>query len=1096
MGASIKYLKLQHFAHIGACGLCVLAIGTLAHARNQVPQFQNSGMRWRNIGPFRGGRVSAVSGVIGQPGTFYIGLPMGGVWKTTDAGITWNPIFDAVRSVSSIGSVAVAPSDPNVVYVGTGDMIVRGICRGNGMWKSVDAGKTWHHIGLDGTNQIPSLLVDEHNPNIVLVAAQGPINKKSPMRGVFRSTDGGKTWTRTLYVDSETGAVKLAWDPNHPQVILATTDAHYRKPGALPFFMRGKKKKKPIDRTKLYESLDEGITWKRITGGGLPPLNGRTCVAIAMHTHDQRMFLVQNAGLWQSNNGGKNWVQMDKQDPRVRNGQGGYNCGVYVNTMDPNTVYVINTSSYISRDDGKTFTGFKGAPGGDDPQQMWIDPTDGNCILLGMDQGATVSLNGGKTWSLWYNQPTGQYYHISTDNQTPFWVYGTEQDSGSIGTSSRGILGEITPLDWSTNPGYEFGYIVADPLHPNITYAGGPSSGIVKGIFPSGQWTNVSPNAESSLHLRHVLNQPLVFSQTNPHELFAGFQYLMATTDGGLHWKKLSPDLTHPKGWKPPVPGAKKTPKHEKPATQKSAEIESFSWTMDPDLMPEQGPFDFGSIECIAPSPHDGGVIWVGTSNGLIKLTRNGGGSWQDVSIPKLPFGNRANISSIDVSPFNPGEAYVAVDAHNMGDYAPYFYRTTDYGKSWVAIDKGLATHQVSGSFSRVIRCDDKAPGLLFAGTESSVYYSINNGNTWHSLRLNLPNTSYRDLVVHGNDLVAGTYGRAIWILDDISPLRHLAQWTQGEPTLFQPETAIRVRRNVGQDTPFPPEVPHGDNPPQGAILDYSLPIGYNGNVTLTIKDAKGAIVRTLSSLVAPPAGPKYPPEPNFWLAKRTPIPATPGFHRVTWDLRYPMPPSLSHSYEINANPGETLPSPRGPLVIPGKYTVTFSAGGNSETAPLLVKNDPRSPGSFSSIRKDFAIEMGLYRRVKQADKVHLAILALRAKVAQFLKANPKASTAKAMKAFDKKLATLDGAGGRRFFFFFRRQSGPPPPPNFMQLIGAMNNEMQQLDTSDVAPSQAMIQNDQQLEKNLVEAMSIWKKLQTKEEPTFKQELKLPGSKA
>src|SRR5919109_1690866 len=400
-----------------------------------VPPSLLAGLSWRNIGPFRAGRVSAVSGAIGggQPGVFYAGFPMGGVWKTTSAGETWYPVFDSVKEVSTVGAIAVAPSNPDVIYVGMGDLIAGGgISEGNGVYKSTDAGRTWQHIGgLDETKQIPSILVDPKNADLVLLAAQGDVHKKSATRGVYRSTDGGRTWTKTLYVDDSTGAQKIAWADDHPEVMLATTVRHYNMPP------RGQPRFGPgvgpgaggvagTSQTHLFKSTDEGVTWKEITGGGLPRLAGRTSVAVANNTNAQRMFLIQNSGLYRSDDGGANWRQMDSTDTRIRNGQGGYNCGVYVDPKNPDVVYTVNTASYKSTDGGNTFTGFKGAPGGDDPQQLWIDPTNGQRMLFGYDQGAIVTLDGGATWSSWYNQSTEQIYHLSVDTSFPYWVYGTQ----------------------------------------------------------------------------------------------------------------------------------------------------------------------------------------------------------------------------------------------------------------------------------------------------------------------------------------------------------------------------------------------------------------------------------------------------------------------------------------------------------------------------------------------------------------------------------------------------------------------------------------------------------------------------------------------
>src|SRR2546427_1067759 len=645
-----------------------------------------AGLRWRNLGPFRAGRVAAVSGAVGQPGVFYIGLPLGGVWKTTSAGETWFPVFDSVSSASSVGAVEVAPSDPNVIYVGMGDLITGGgINEGDGVYKSVDAGRTWQHLGLDDTRQIPSILVDPHDPNLVMIAAQGDVHKKSETRGVFRSSDGGKTWTKTLYVDDSTGLQKLAWAADHPEVVLATTVRHYVVPVTGPVRVPaagggggGGGGGTGPTQTRLFKSIDKGLTWTEITGAssGLPRLVGRTSVAVAMNTNAQRMFLIGNFGLYRSDDGGTMWRQMDAADRRIANGQGGYNCGVYVDPQNPDIVYTINTAEYKSTDGGNTFTGWKGAPGGDDPQQMWVDPTNGQRILLGLHQGAVVTFDGGATWSSWSNQSTEQVYHITVDNSYPYWVYASQQDAGAIRIRSRGNLGAVTPLDWNPVSGWEWGTTIADPLNPNIIYASG--SGILKITLPSEQWINVSPNLDPTLYGRTTISQPLTFAPWNRRELITGFQFVMATTDGGMHWTKLSPDLGYPKGVTPP-----------------------------PDSVRGRGAPDAplgGAIQSLALSTVKRGVIWAGTNNGLIKLTKDEGKSWDDVTIPGLANPTRADILAIDASRFDAATAYVAVDLHRTGDYKPYFFRTHDYGKTWTAIVNGLPRDQPTGSFARAIR--------------------------------------------------------------------------------------------------------------------------------------------------------------------------------------------------------------------------------------------------------------------------------------------------------------------------------------------------------------------------------------------------------
>jgi photosystem II stability/assembly factor-like uncharacterized protein len=1056
---------MRHVSAACAAIALVLAAAFPSGAPQSVDPRLYSGLVWRNIGPFRGGRVSAVSGAIGQPGVFYMGLPLGGVWKTTSAGETWYPIFDEVKEASSVGAVAVAPSDPNVIYVGMGDLVTGGgINEGNGVYKSTDAGRTWQHLGLDETKQIPRILVDPRNPDLVMVAAQGNLHTHSEERGLYRSTDGGKTWKKTLYVDNQTGIQEIGWAYDRPDVMLAMTVRHYTDPLAprgggaaagnpnpnpanppppdvpgAPDVGRGGRG--PANAgptgTAMYKSTDEGITWTEVKGSGLPTLTGRTAVAIAMNTNAQRMFLIGTFGLYRSDDGGSSWHQMAADDRRIANGQGNYTSGVYVDPKNPDVVYTLATSSYKSTDGGKTFTGFKGAPGGDDPQQMWIDPTDGSRMFLGVDQGATISIDGGQTWSSWYNQATAQVYHISTDTSYPYWVYATQQDSGSIATRSRGDLGEITNLDWLPNPGYEFGSIVADPLNPRIVYAGGPSAGIIKITYPSGQWINVSPNVVTSDALRKVGNQPLIWNPTNPKELFAGFQYLMSTIDGGMHWTKLSPDLGYPKGVTPPPPG---TPA---PAGRGGG---------------GGGPLA-GSIESISPSSVAAGTIWVGTNNGLIKMTKDHGRTWEDVTIPDLPNPTRADISAIDASHHDAGSAYVAIDFHGVADYKPYLYRTRDYGKTWTKIVNGLATDQPSGSFTRVIRADTKRKGLLFAGTESSMYVSFDDGDNWQSLMLNLPNTSYRDITIHDNDLVVGTYGRSFWILDDISPLREIAPSMASEPAhLFKAGDAIRVRRNVNGDTPFPPEVPHAKNPPAGAIIYYYLSAKPASDITLEIADGSGKVVRHMSSAPIPPLSEPPPPVPDFWLERPQPMPTAVGTNRINWDIRHDSPPAFTHSYEINANPGETPASPEGPLALPGVYSVKLAVDGKTYTQTVTVRNDPRSPATPIDLKAQHDLQVKTVEGARVAwDGAH-QVTAMRAAIADLMK-SPVQEVADAAKAFDAKLAIVGGnpAGGRRGGGGgFPGAGGPPPPPNFVGVEGAMIRQLETLDPGDMAPNDPM----------------------------------------
>lgn len=1049
-----------------------------------------SGLRWRNVGPFRGGRVSAVSGAIGKPGTFYMGMPNGGVWKTTNAGAVWEPIMDSVTDVASIGSIEVAPSNPNVIYVGTGDMPTGGsINEGNGMYKSVDAGKTWTHLaGFADSKQIPSLVVHPKNENIVLAAISGDLSNKHENRGIYRSTDGGATWTKTLFVDNETGGQKIAYAYDTPDTLIATTMGHVAAPGTRGGFGSSK-------GGHLFKSTDNGVTWNEIKGGGLPGVSGRTSVAIANGTNGERMFLVQGSGLYRSDDGGKNWKKLASNDPRIRTGQGGYNCGVYVNSKNPDIVYIVNTCSYISYDGGNTFTGFKGAPGGDDPQQMWIDPTDGDRLFFGTDQGATISLDAGKTWSSWYNQPTAQVYHISVDNQYPYWIYATQQDSGSIGTSSRGNYGEITPLDWSPHPGYEFGSICADPLNPKVTYAGSESSGVVKVTYPSMQFEEVSPNLYGRAGLRKVLNQPLQFSTYNPHELLVGFNSVWATTDGGTTWHALSHDLTIPNG---PAPKAQEKPKEVAPGKGGNApddddqdEDEDIPALQDKDSHYKQVGGRAAAIECLSTSTLDNGIIWAGTSNGLIQLTQNHGGKWHEVSIPGLPNARRADISSISASSHNPAVAYVAVDLHGMADYKPYVFRTRDFGNTWQPIVTGLPTDEANGSFARVIKEDPVRPGLLYLGTESSVYVSFDDGDHWQSLRQNLPTTSYRDMVVKGNDLVVGTYGRSFWILDDLSPLREISANMESSAHFFKPATAVRVRRNVNWDTPFPPEVPHALNAPVGALLYYYLPSDAK-RVSLTVFDKRGSEVRRYSSDPIEQYTDKQP-IPDFWIAPRKPMPTGSGLQRINWDLRYNELPSFNHSYDINANPGETVASPQGPLVEPGEYRLVLIVDGQEFEQKLEVANDPRSPSSARDLARQCELQRYFYATAVSCWDNWQSVDAVRKEIADRLVANPAEPITKALKDMDERLTAIQGArgGGRRF----AAAADQPTGATFSSVMGVCGNMLRNMDNGDGKPSEAFEMAYKDVPGDAQWLAKEWESVKRKEIPALNDQLGKAGIK-
>jgi len=967
-------------------------------------------LKWRSIGPFRGGRVSSVTGAIGRPGTFYIGLPNGGIWKTTSNGVTWYPVADSIKSVSCFGSIQAAPSNPDIVYAGTGEAIGG---TGDGVYKTEDGGKTWNHLpGLEESKQIPAIIVDPHDADTALLASLGTDLIRTKQRGVFRTTDGGKTWNNTLFIDDETGVMHIASAFDNPSVVYAVSSKHY--PASFPVF-NGPPATKEVGGN-LYKSTDEGVTWKKLGANGLPPLVGRWCLAVANNTQSQRIYIIGRTALYRSDDGGENWRQMAKDDPRISNGQGDYSCGVYVDPKNPDVVYTISTCVFKSTDGGNTFFGFKGAPGGDDPQQMWIDPTDGNRMLLGVDQGGTVTVDGGQTWGIWFNQPTCQIYHISTDNQFPYWVYGTQQDSGNFAIASRGILGAITPFDWRPQGGFETGSTVPDPLNPNNVYALGYRLALMKVWYPSGQYIEIGPDLNPYESLFIDQNAPMAFSPSNPHELMVGYNYLLSTTDGGSHWNKLSPDLTKQKV-RTRTPGL---------YGRFGAAISSFS-------------------ECTA----DANTIWAGTNNGVIQVTRDRGQTWTDATIPNLD--KTTGVTCMEASHRNPAEAYATVAGVQA---ATQIYRTRDYGKSWTEIVDGLPQKPPIGGVAQVIRSDTKRAGLLFTGINGGIFVSFDDGDHWQSLGLNMPTTTCTDLQVHGNDLVASTYGRGVWILDDYSPLREVTEATLAEPAhLYKPGDAYRLRRSVNQDTPMPPEVPHAENPPDGAVIDYSFAEKPSGEVRIEIADSSGQVVRHYSSNPIQPYDDPPTAIPDFWRAPRLPLPTEVGVNRINWDVRYDIPPAYVHDPQdtMQANPGETPNETIGPMALPGDYTVRLMVDGKTYTQPLRIQADPHSPASLSALRSEEELLMGCYDGARTAYDGYQQVAALRAKVVQVLASKPTDAVAKAAKEYDDKLAVVGGTifRGRPIF-------GPPPPNCFANLVPFLLFQMSVWDGGDIAPTDSM----------------------------------------
>jgi photosystem II stability/assembly factor-like uncharacterized protein len=881
--------------------LTLSLVAGLASAQQFNPALYG-GLQWRSIGPFRGGRTFAAAGVPSQPNVFYIGVCNGGVWKSDDYGRTWTPIFDA-EPTGSIGYLAIAPSDPNIIYVGSGEGLHRpDLSVGDGIYKSTDAGKTWKHLGLRDAQQIASILVDPRDPNRVFVAALGHPYGPNPERGVYLSTDGGQTFRKVLYKDENTGAVDLAFDPKNPDTVYASLWESREGPWENGEFLG--------PNSGLFKSTDGGKNWQKLEGG-LPATGvGRINIGIAPSDPKRiyaRVDAGQAGGLFRSDDAGATWQRVNTE-PRII-GRGSDLVCVRVDPKNPDKMYVTNTSTYRSMDGGKTFTAIKGAPGGDDYHNLWINPNNGDILLLASDQGATLSVNGGRTWSSWYNQPTAQFYHVITDNRFPYWVYGGQQESGSAAVKSRGDNGAITFRDWHPVGAEEYSYIAPDPLNPDITYGGKVS----KYDWKTGEVEEVGPNGgrRRGGQYRFLRTAPLLFSPVDPHTLYLGSQMLLKTTDGAKTWQAISPDLSRETYDIPPSVGIY-ADQAKKQATRR------------------------GVIYTIAPSYKDVNTIWVGTDDGLIHVTRDGGKTWNNVTPPDLtPW---SKVSIMDASHFDVETAYAAINRLRCDDLRPYIYRTHDGGKTWQKIVNGLPDDPIN-----TVKEDPVRKGLLFAGSERAVYVSFDDGDHWQPLRLNMPATSIRDLVIHENDLVVGTHGRGFWILDDIAPLRQInADVASSAAYLFAPSAAYELPRDVNTDTPLPPEEPAGKNPPDGGLIYYYLKDAASGPVTLEIVDGTGKVVRTFASTDKPePIDPGLN-VPTYWVRPPQILSAEGGMHRFVWDLRLAPPASTRRNYPISAIYHDTPAEPLGAWVAPGDYTVRLTVDGKTFTQPMTVKADPR----------------------------------------------------------------------------------------------------------------------------------------------------------
>jgi len=1002
-------------------------------------------LHWRSIGPFRGGRTRAAAGVPSQPNVFYMGQVNGGVWKSDDYGRTWTPIFDS-QPTGSIGAIVVAPSDPNIIYVASGEGLQRpDLSVGNGIYKSTDAGKTWTHLGLRDGQQIPALAVDPRDANHLFAAVLGHPYGPNAERGVYVSTDGGATWAKSLYVDENTGASDLAMDPSNPDVLYASLWEARQGPWEFANEYSG-------THGGIYKSTDEGKNWRKLEQG-LPKVD-QAYVAIAP-SDPRRLYATVATGravnIYRSDDAGDNWRRITT-DARPANRIGGGDLPVpRVDPKNPDIVYSASIVTWRSTDGGQTWTALKGAPGGDDYQNIWINPNNPDTILLVGDQGALVSVNGGVTWSSWYNQPTAQFYHGIADNAFPYRVCGAQQESGSVCVSSRGNDGVITFREWHPVGVIEYGYIAPDPRDPDIVYGAGRGQ-VSKWHRNTGEVEIITPTPRDEKY-RADRTQPIMFSPIDPGVLYYAANFLFKTTDGGRTWQTISKDLTREH---PGIPASLGTlAAHDQRADKQR-----------------------GVIYALAPSHRAPGTIWAGTDDGLIWITRDGGETWSNITPPALtPW---SKVTQLESSHFDDQTAYSSVSRFRIDDLTPYIYRTHDGGKSWQLITAGLPNDAPIDT----VREDPVRKGLLYAGSETSVWVTFDDGDHWQSLQLNLPHTAMRDLWIKDSDLIVATHGRSFWILDDITPLRQIdGKTAQASAWLGRPAPAWRVRPDTNTDTPIPPDEPLAENPPDGAVIDYYLGQAAAGPVTLEIVDAAGAVVRRYASTDAPEPSEDEMRKlsiPALWVRPARVLPATGGMHRWVWDLHGEPPASLRHEYPIAAAPHDTPRLPQGPRALAGQYTVKLTVDGHTYTAPLTVKTDPRVKTAEAGLRQQFESEQRLAAIMTATTE---AVLQARSVEEQVTKRghDAKGALAEHLTAIGKKLQAVVGGGG-----FF---APPAKEPALAGVNGQVMALYGEIDSADVAPSAVQMEAASKVDRDYRAAMERWNKVKGEDIPAMNREL-------
>jgi len=1012
-------------------------------------------LRWRMIGPHRGGRTVGGCGVPQQPNVFYIGVNNGGVWKTNDFGRTWNPIFDD-QSTGSIGDVAVAPSNPECVYVASGEGIQRpDLSVGNGVYKSTDAGKTWMHMGLAEGQQIGGLAIDPTNENRVFAAVLGHPYGPNPERGVYRSIDGGKTWEKVLYKDENTGAVQVTIDPQHPDIVYADLWAGRQGPWENGSWNG--------PNSGMYKSTDGGTTWKPLTKGLPTTAQGLGRVGFCVSPSDgTRLYATVDAGayggIYRSDDGGESWTKLNS-DQRFW-GRGDDFAEIKVDPKNEDIVYTADVVVWKSLDGGKSWNAYRGAPGGDDYHRIWINPDHPEILLIACDQGAIITVNNGQTFSSWNNQPTAQFYHVITDNVFPYNVYGAQQESGSIGIASRSNDGEITFREWHPVGVEEYGYIAPDPLDPNLIYGGK----VTRYDKRTGQIQNIAPEAIRSGKYRFLRTAPLLFSPVDPHTLYLAGNVLFSTRDGGHSWKIISPDLSRESWDIPASVGIYNTDAVKKMARR-------------------------GVIYTVAPSPLDINTIWAGTDDGLIHITRDGGKTWKNVTPPGIP--SWSKISLIEAGHTDLNTAYAAVNGIRLDDMHPHIFRTHDGGVTWVEITTGLPNDPIN-----VVREDTHRKGLLLAGSERAAYISFDDGDHWQSLRLNMPATSIRDLVIKDDDIIAATHGRSFWILDDITMLRQLSLETAArDAVLYKPAAAVRVRWDMNPDTPLPQEEPAGQNPPDGAIIDYYLSKKTKEPVSLDIFDATGRKVRHYSSTDTLIDLPDVN-IPLYWVRPGQILSDAPGAHRFTWDLHF-QPLNVPASFPIAAIYANTAPAATSPWVMPGTYTVRLTVDGKVSTQSMVVKMDPRVKTPLLYLQQQYDLSMSAYNGRARCLDVFERLRQLRDRIKDLL---PEATgtLAASLKTVDSTAALLEGMPRRG-----GRNNGPPLPASkqagvvniqgFSQLQGTYAGLFSLLEEADLPPTSQAVEAMKITMKADHETWAVFMQLVQKEIPSLNAQLRATG---